>query len=403
MSKKLYLLAVGVNEFLADSVSNLNGCENDAKAIYEYLEESSKNTEFEFDGKMLLSKEATKANVVQHFQEHLGQAGEEDVMVFYFSGHGASEKADEVFHPFSPRPLLGTMVCHDSRTGDVADFADKELRYLMHKVTSDKATPPHTVIIMDSCHAGGGTRGELKPRLTGEAECRDWSQFIFADDISRDDVAKATALGDVFPEGRHVQLASCEDNQLAYELNGSGIFTHMLLDMLKRSSGKITYADLVNRARLGLKGKYPQKPSIYATDKVQGNEYFLGGASENEGITGSVTYNTSDYKWKISLGSVHGLSESANEPTQIELLDYEGKKVATATVDQCSVSSSSLSIAVEDIEKVSKKETYKGRAIGVHRPYICFHFAGEQEGLDILNEHFNGSYSNFPYAHFQCG
>jgi hypothetical protein len=391
MSKKLYLLAVGVNEFLAEKVSDLNGCENDAKSVYAYLEESSKNTEFEFHGKMLLSKEATKSNVVEHFQNHLGQAAEGDIAVFYFSGHGASEKADPVFHPFSPRPLLGTMVCHDSRTGGVADFADKELRYLVHKVTTGKgkAVPPHFVIIMDSCHSGGGTRGELKPRLTGEAECRDWSQFIFADEISKEDVAKAVALKDVLPEGSHIQLASCEDKQLAYELNGSGIFTHMLLDMLKRSSGKITYTDLVNRARLQLKGKYPQKPAFYATDTALKNEYFLGGASENKGITGSVSYNASDAKWSISIGAVHGLSDSANEPTEIHLLDYDGNLVAKATVEQCSPSSAALSIAIEDTSKVSKKETYTGLAVGVHRPYVCFHFTGEQEGVDILNEFYS--------------
>lgn len=395
MKKTLYLLAVGINEFLAEGVSNLNGCENDAKAIYEYLEKSSKNTEFGFDGKILLSKEATKENIVKHFQEHLGRGGEGDVAVFYFSGHGASEEADEVFHPFSPRKLLSTMVCHDSRTDDVADLADKELRYLINKTLlgqGRRSAPPHCVIIMDSCHSGSGSRDiKLKPRLTGEAACREWSQFIFADEISRDDVAKATSLRDVFPEAPHVQLASCEDKQLAYEIDGSGIFTHMLLDMLERSSGKITYTDLINRARLQLKGKYPQKPAIYTTDAGLATEYFLGGASENEGITGSVAYNAapSEMKWKISLGSVHGLSDSVSEPTRIELLNPIGEKIGMATVDQCSTSYSNILIDVEDLGKIKKKETYTGRAIGVHRPYICIYFTGEQEGVDILNEFYS--------------
>ena len=211
MSKKLYLLAVGVNEFLANGVSNLNGCENDAKAIYDYLEGSSKNTEFEFDGKMLLSKDATKANLVQHFEEHLGQAGAEDVAVFYFSGHGAEEKADEVFHRFSMSENLTTVVCHDSRTANVTDFADKEIRYLVNKISGKEEGNPHFVLIMDSCHSGGTTRSMddgIKPRLTGESETRDWSQFIFADEISKEDVANAAYLKDVLPEGEHVHLST---------------------------------------------------------------------------------------------------------------------------------------------------------------------------------------------------
>lgn len=387
MSKKLYVLAVGVNEFLNADVSNLNGCENDANNIFNYLKESSENTEYEFDGKILLSAAATKAVVVKNFQEHLGQAGKDDVAVFYFSGHGASEKADEVFHPFSPRPLLGTMVCHDSRTGDVTDLADKELRYLTHKIAGDE-NAPHFVIIMDSCHSGGGTRGELQPRLTGEAELRDWSQFIFANEISREDIANAVSLKDVLPEGRHIQLASCEDKQLAYELNGSGIFTHMLLDMLKRSSGKITYTDLINRARLQLKGKFPQKPSLYASDRSLNSEYFLGGASENQGLSGNVAYNVKEYKWYIDLGSVHGLTDNPSDPTKITLLDYAENEVATAYVDKSSPSKSYLRIDEADLKKVSKKDTYKGLATGVHRPFINFHFAGEQEGIDLLTEYF---------------
>ena len=387
MSKKLYLLAVGVNEFLNPDVSNLGGCENDANNIFNYLKESSENTEYEFDGKILLSAEATKAAVVKNFQEHLGQAGKEDVAVFYFSGHGASEKADEVFHPFSPRPLLGTMVCHDSRTGNVSDLADKEVRYMTHKIAGHEDAP-HFVIIMDSCHSGGGTRGELKPRLTGEAELRDWSQFIFCDEISRDDVANATSLRDVLPEGRHIQLASCEDKQLAYELNGSGIFTHMLLDMLKRSSGKISYNDLINRARLQLKGKFPQKPSLYASDRSMNNDYFLGGASENKGLKGNIAYNSKEYKWQIDLGSVHGISDNLDAPTQFDILDYGENKIATAYADKCATSKTDLKIEADDLKKVSKKDTYSGIAHGVHRPFISFHFTGEQEGVDLLNEYF---------------
>ena len=202
MSKKLYLLAVGINEFLANKVSNLKGCENDANAIYEYLEGSSKNTEFEFDGKMLLSKEATKANVVKHFRTHLGQAGEGDVAVFYFSGHGASEEADEVFHPYLSDTTITTVVCHDSRTEDIVDLADKEIRYLVHEI-SGKEDKPHFVLIMDSCHSGGVTRDpNLKPRLTGKTETRNWAQFIFANKISREDVSNSVSLGEVLPEGK---------------------------------------------------------------------------------------------------------------------------------------------------------------------------------------------------------
>ncbi len=64
-SKKLYVLCVGINKF--KGVSDLHGCENDAENFYAYLEESSKNTEFKMEGKLLLSEKATKENIVNTF------------------------------------------------------------------------------------------------------------------------------------------------------------------------------------------------------------------------------------------------------------------------------------------------------------------------------------------------
>ena len=396
VQNKLYVLCVGINEFAASGVSNLGGCENDAKNIYKYLEDSSENTEFELDGKMLLSKEATKANIVEAFQSHLGQAKKGDVAVFYFSGHGAEENADPVFHPFSHSENLTTMVCHDSRTNGVTDLADKELRYLIHKVSGeDKDTAPHLVIITDSCHSGGSTRSmeevsdQLVARLTGEVSQRDWSDFIFANEIPREKVANAASLKDAMPEGIHVHLSSCMDIELAYEISGSGVFTSAMIDILKRSSGKVSYADINSRTRLLLGGKFPQRPTIYATDTETENSFFLGGASANKGVKGNIVYTIKN-KWKLDLGAVHGITDDPQKPTQVKILNPEGDVIAHAEVDDTQASHSFLAIDPEALNAkiVDKRETYGALIENLYRPFISFHITGEDEGVKILEDWF---------------
>jgi len=389
IQKKLYVLCVGINRFKA--VPDLNGCENDATNVYNYLETSSTPTEYEMDGKLLLSEEATKENLVNTFFEHLGQATAGDVAVFYFSGHGAEEKADEVFHPFLSKEKITTIVCHDSRTDGVTDLADKELRYMINKVSGkEPGQNPHFVLITDSCHSGGATRSELTPRLTGESDLREWKDYIFADEISRESVANAVSLKDVLPEGEHIHLSSCEDVELAYEIDGTGIFTSHMLDILNRSAGKVTYSDINGRTRLLLGGRFPQKPTIYGTNSQITNSLFLGGASENVGMKGNVAYNAKSNNWKIDLGAVHGLMDSADNPTIVRIINYEEEEIAKATVDTTSISDSVLAIDPEALNArvVRKNETYTGIVENVFRPHISFCFAGEEEGVELLKNYF---------------
>lgn len=145
-----------------------------------------------------------------------------------------------------------------------------------------------------------------------------------------------------------------------------------------------------SRTRLLLQGRYPQQPTIYATNKNLRDSFFLGGASENEGIKGNVVYHSEQYKWLLDLGVVHGITDDPGNPTVVKLLNWDGDEVATATVDKALVSNSELAIDPEALNSkaISKKETYTGLVENVFRPYISFHLTGEAEGVEILNNYF---------------
>ena len=365
----LYALCIGINDY--QYVPKLGGCVPDATNVYNYLKDSCANTDFEFNAVTLFNEQATKANIVKNFQEHLGQAKEGDIAVFYFSGHGAEEEADEVWHSSSQKTTIGTIVCYDSRSPEgVTDIADKELRYLINKISyrEDGSGVPHFVLMTDSCHSGGATKnvGEMTPRLTQKGSPRTWDKFIFSDKFSREDFL-GKPLKKVLPQGQHIHFSSCEGSELAYEVRGSGVFTGTMLEVLKRTSGKITYNDLHNRIRYFIKGRFPQTPTIHSVsgEAVDGMKmYFLGGASEQKGITANVVFNTKLRKWILDMGAIQGIPTSGYDSVEVNLLDNDSNVLVQAVINQVSPDSCYLTL---DEDKVDIQDSYTAEIKGMYR------------------------------------
>lgn len=84
-SARTYLVAVGISDYTGfpAKIQNLRLPVNDAKAIAELY---AKNASVDYT--LLLDKKATAANIKKAIRKVLGQAGETDIVVFSFSGHG---------------------------------------------------------------------------------------------------------------------------------------------------------------------------------------------------------------------------------------------------------------------------------------------------------------------------
>jgi len=388
-SGTLYALCVGINDY--QYVPKLGGCVPDATNVHNYLKSSCANTDYKFDAVMLTDAQATKANVVKNFQEHLGKAKAGDIAVFYFSGHGAEEGADEVFWSASQKKTLNTMVCYDSRSPEgVPDLADKELRYLINQITysEDKdATFPHFVLITDSCHSGGATReadGEMVARLTEKGSTREWDRFIFSEKLSKEDFANATSLKALIPQGQHVHYSSCQGTELAYEVRGSGVFTGTMLEVLSRTSGKITYRDLHNRVRSYIKGRFPQTPTIHA---VEGGAVdamtmdFLGGASEQKGLTANVVFNTKARAWNIDMGAIQGIPTDGFAEVGVSVLNHDGSPLTSATITK--VGPDSCTLDFEDEDKVDIRESYSAEITGIYRNPVAIYLDASTDAAAI--------------------
>ena len=87
-TRKLYALLVGVNEYARPLIPSLKGTHKDVDNVKNYLEETYQET-FDLEIKVLKDGAATRGNVIKGLEQHLGKAGEEDVALFFFAGHGS--------------------------------------------------------------------------------------------------------------------------------------------------------------------------------------------------------------------------------------------------------------------------------------------------------------------------
>ncbi len=367
---KLYALLVAINDY-QEPIPPLKGCVNDLKKVDLFLK--GYEDQLALHIQHLQNSAATKTAIVEAFGHHLMQASSDDVVFFYFSGHGTQEEADSLFWPAEPDRKLEALVCYDSyskQDGQVRYnlLADKELRFLIKKLASKGA---HILSVFDCCHAGGNTRNGYitdhqsvserryvhTSRLSRAFPMRQWDDFVFSGEISNQQ-AKGQDLDDWLPEGPHIQMAACQDDQSAYEANGEGIFTKHLIDVLNRCDGKTTYFDLQNRIQNFIKNQFDQTPKIYAAggDESLLFRNFLGGAEGNKPLYGNINFNSS-HGWIMDLGAMHGVPPPT---TAIRVLTYDEKTEFEATVNKVYPGYTTISFKESDPPGIDKEANLKG-------------------------------------------
>ncbi len=267
--KKTYALLVGIDNYAR--VRKLQGCVNDVKAVGRYLKN---NTDYNAEVRELTDAAANRDGVADGFRTFLSQAGKDDTVLFYFSGHGTQETADPIWDETDE--ALECIVCHDGGTTKASQFllTDKELRFLIHELS--EKTKAHIVTIFDCCHSGDNTRNagvteanypdRNERRVTDRAgkpfPMRDWEEFLFSDTIKKASV-NGKKPADFLPQGAHVQMAACESDQVALEVAREGVFTKTLLKMLTDSGGNISYNTLRSRIRQYMRAGFEQTPRVY--------------------------------------------------------------------------------------------------------------------------------------------
>ncbi len=362
--RKLALL-VGINQY-PNGIRSLRGCLTDVELQWELLVHrfgfSPKDILVVGDRKLAFTDneplKPTRQNILDAFENHLiKNAKPGDVVVFHFSGHGSlvlDNAPNPLFKNSQGQGINGTLVPFDRtprNTPDdsqVRDIMGRSLFLLMRAVNTENIT-----VVLDSCHSGGGTRGNLEiraisSRLSGgtatpapdEVEYqRRWMKELQLgdgelDNLRNQGIAKGVAIG----SARYNQEAA----DAPFGDFHAGAFTYLLTRYLwQRTRDEAVGTVFVNLSRstkdVANASGIPQEP-IYEANPAKNSQqplYFLAPATppaeaviraekngQIEFWLGGVSARTLDATGKGTVFTI--IDEAGKSLGEIEQLDRRG-------------------------------------------------------------------------------
>lgn len=262
MSPTLHALIIGIDHYQG-KVPQLDNAAQNAKDVHQFIKRRLRP---QVNGKinLLTDRQAGRAQVIAALEGMARDAQPGDTCLFYFAGHGSEEATPEELYRVEKNEYLETIICADSRTGNVHDLADKELSCLIHQVS--KGGKVHTAVIMDCCHAGDNTRKNKygqKLRSAPQNETpRQLQQFYGV---------RQHPLPGYPPASEHIVLAACEAGQEAFD----GYFTNELLKVLDIHATD-SYQSIMSRASAMIRAE-TQCPGIFPPGSRLSSMSFLNG------------------------------------------------------------------------------------------------------------------------------
>lgn len=244
--RKLALL-VGINQY---QDSPLQGCVTDVN-----LQQQLLIHRFGFNPQdivMLTDEKATRQGILTAFEEHLiKQAKPNDVVVYHFSGHGSKVRDPDSPDCDFPDCLNSTFVPFDSSSSGlpglgnaVPDMMGRSLFLLMYALKTENVT-----VVLDSCHSGGGTRGNFRVRARNsssqqplDAELAYQQQWLSKLNLSPAEFKRIRRLG----VAKGVVIASAKRDQLAADASFNdffaGAFTYLMTQYLWQQTSNQSFS-----------------------------------------------------------------------------------------------------------------------------------------------------------------
>lgn len=351
----IYALLIGINSYKSSKIKDLYGCENDVDLMNLTLQERYAVDEQNI--KCLLNKQATKAAIVESFQQHFSQAQKGDTVIFYFSGHGSQEPASPEFWKIDTNQKLETLVCYDSEVDGVTQLANKELRYLISQLPAELA---QIVLIIDSCHSGHISRytdtdDTIETRQVSLVNTpREPQDFIFYQTAQQQGWDNYI---NNFPQAEHILLSACRENEQSQEkqIDGErhGVFTYSLCNTLNTLQYSLSYYNLLNRVRpLTRKHNKGQTPQIETAQDDDINQEFLGSAIQPVKL--HAYYD--NYAWWIDAGLVHDLHK--DDQITIYNSDQVENKTPLTTTSIEKISSGRCKLDEDHLNMLDRNHVY---------------------------------------------
>lgn len=254
---KIFALLIGINDY---PTIPLKGCINDVNAIKTCLERLYANNHTnDLEIKTLITAEETKkASIINKFQTFFDKAENDDLCIFYYSGHGSFATAPKEFKTANGN--VQSFVCSDSRDFGGVDLVDKEMAYLIWSSTNQKPDL-NFLVITDCCHSGTITKSfidnsKVQDRRMSSDDAHipktieDYLGYgiLHNNELGYENYQENGSNYIRMKNGKHLHLSACQDSQTAKELlidnEIRGAFTTSLIKSLYASSGQISYRNL---------------------------------------------------------------------------------------------------------------------------------------------------------------
>ncbi len=379
----LYALLVGIDAY-PPPVPALRGCVNDVSAFAETLR-GRVHGDRALDAEILTDAAATRQAVIDAFRTHLGQAGPQDVALFYYSGHGSQQATPPEFWGVEPDHVDETLVLVDSRLPGQWDLADKELATLISEVA---ATGCHLLVVLDCCHSGDATRASedgVRDRLAPpDGRARPGGTYLTGAGAVRGAVGSRWSPAG----GDHVLLAACRASERAKELavlgEDRGAFSFALETALRESGGQPSYREIHRWATAGvLRRVEEQHPQVEVLDAADLDRPFLGGAIP--ATPRRLTLSMLPDGWSIDAGAVHGVPAPIGDDTT-ELAVYAadgattGQPLAVATVTKVLPDRSLVSLSTD----LDESRVYRAVVTSIPLRPMKIGVVGEAPGTQAL-------------------
>ena len=175
---------------------------NDAQAIYDALKDTQFSAYPQEQTHLLLGKGATPNAILERLAQFATISTPQSVIIFYFSGHGWRQSAEQ-----------RGLVCHD-KTLLLADQLQQKIN----------AIPANLVVIFDTCYAGG--MASTKPNQEQEQEQAPPAEFLKKLEHPH---TPSTHL-----HSRLILSSSRDDEKSWLKKNGHSYYTQTILEELKR-------------------------------------------------------------------------------------------------------------------------------------------------------------------------
>lgn len=396
IKKRLHALLIGINDY-PEGMRSLKGCINDIQNVNHYL----KNHFHQYDLQIetLKNSRATRPNIIEGFRNHLSKAGANDVVLFYFSGHGSRVIAPKGFEEYEPDGRHETLVCYDSRIEGGWDLADKELAVLFSEVA---AAQPHILAVLDCCHSASGIRdvddfyGETTRYTEENPKIRPLESYLEGYFIKN---------GTKIPKSKMALMAACDKTGKAREdrRHQQGIFTRNLLKVLRESGKSISYADLLLRTRTAvLNETRNQNPQLECIERFNAYSMFLDGKIHPDSHRYRI-YNKNG-SWRINRGAVHGIPNDLVK--EVKIVIYDSPKTSrerspgSASAGEIEVYGHAVNVDLQE----SKIEVEPGRLLDINKEYqgdiitlpvppLNVYLSGDREGAREIRRVFTREYA----------